>query len=61
MWPDIDELDDGLPPETAPGEPELSLEQLDLVDELLAQHSDQERQQGRRFIQALERVRKPLE
>ncbi|KAI8715418.1 hypothetical protein NCS52_01049400 [Fusarium sp. LHS14.1] len=61
MWPDIDELDDGLPPDTAPGEPELSLEQLELVDELLAKHSDEERQQGRRFIQALERVRKPLE
>lgn len=61
MWPDIDELDDGLPPDTATGEPELSLEQLDIVDELLAQHSDQEKRQGRRFIQALEQARKPLD
>lgn len=61
MWPDIDELDKELPPDAAIGEPELSLEQLDIVDELLAKHTDRERQQGKRFMQALEGVRKLLD
>ncbi|RSM06352.1 hypothetical protein CEP52_005738 [Fusarium oligoseptatum] len=61
MWPDIDELDKELPPDAATGEPELSLEQLDIVDELLAKHTDHERQQGKRFMQALEGVRSLLD
>ncbi|RMJ13837.1 hypothetical protein CDV36_006503 [Fusarium kuroshium] len=61
MWPDIDELDKELPPDAATGEPELSLEQLDIVDELLAKHTDHERQQGKRFMQALEGVRTLLD
>ncbi|KAM0436025.1 hypothetical protein ACHAPT_002917 [Fusarium lateritium] len=60
MWPEVDDLEEQLPP-PATGEPELSLEQLEVVDGLLAKHTDQERQQGRRLMQALDRVRQPLD
>lgn len=58
MWPRVDELEGYLLP-TAHGEPELTDEQLDVLDTLLAEQTDETREQGRRLARVLSWLDKP--
>lgn len=58
MWPRVDELEDHLLPTTS-GEPELTDEQLDVLDTLLAEQTDETREQGRRLARVLSWLDKP--
>ncbi|KAF4962867.1 hypothetical protein FSARC_9080 [Fusarium sarcochroum] len=52
MWPQVDEMEKQLQPTY--GLPELSQEQLDIVDAMLAGQTDEEKQQGAMLTRALE-------
>ncbi|KAH7143909.1 hypothetical protein EDB81DRAFT_947932 [Dactylonectria macrodidyma] len=58
MWQKFDELEDHLLPTTS-GEPELTEEQYDILDRLLAEQTNEERRMGRRMARVLSWLNKP--